>query len=149
MVIVLARNWWALVLRGLFAVLFGIAAGIIAFAWPGITALALLFLISGWAVVTGVFEIVAAIRLRKEIRGEWLLALSGILSVLFGVALVINPAAGALAVVWLIGAYAITFGVLMIALGFRLRSWMRQMLNRTTSPSMEPVAANGPASARR
>ena len=131
MVIVLARKWWALVLRGLFAVLFGI----IALAWPGITALVLLYLIAAWAFVTGIFEIVAAIRLREEIRGEWLLALSGILSVLFGLALVIWPGAGALALIWVIGAYAIAFGALLIALGFRLRSWSRRESIRATSPS--------------
>ena len=106
--------WWALLIEGLA----GIGVGIITLLWPGITARVLLYLIAFWAVVTGVFEIVAAIRLRKEIRGEWLLALSGALSVLFGVALIVSPGTGALAVVWLIGAYAIVFGVLMIALRF-------------------------------
>ena len=123
--------WWALLVEGLA----GIAVGIMTFVWPGITALVLLYLIAAWAVVTGVFEIVAAIRLRKEIRGEWLLALSGVLSVLFGLALVVYPGAGALAVVWLIGAYAIAFGVLLIALGFRLRSWSRPESSIATSPS--------------
>jgi uncharacterized membrane protein HdeD (DUF308 family) len=204
MMIVLSRNWWALALRGLFAVLFGIAAfalpgitlgalvllygayafvdgvfaitaamvgrtegvpvwalllegifgiavGVLTMFWPGITALALLFMISAWAVVTGVLEIVAAIRLRKEIQGEWLLALSGILSILFGLALVVNPGAGALAVVWLIGAYAIAFGLLLIALGFRLRSWSRLLSSTVTSPSSEPelAAVNGSSSTRR
>jgi uncharacterized membrane protein HdeD (DUF308 family) len=125
--------WWAVLVEGLF----GIAVGVVTFLWPGITALALLYLIAAWAVVTGAFEITAAVRLRKEIEGEWLMVLSGILSILFGVALVVNPGAGALAVVWLIGAYAIAFGVLMIALGFRLRRWSRTAV----SPSKEQTTA--------
>jgi uncharacterized membrane protein HdeD (DUF308 family) len=99
----------------------GIAAGIVTFLWPGITALALLALIAAWSILHGVFEVVGAIRLRREIRGEGLLILSGLLSVAFGVAVLIWPGAGALALVWLIGGYAIVFGVLMIVLSFRLR----------------------------
>ena len=106
-------------------VLPGVAAGVIAFMIPGITALILLLLIAAWAIVTGVFEIAAAIQMRKYIRGEWLLILAGIASIIFGVLLFINPAAGALAVVWLIGAYAIVFGILMIALSLRLHGLVR------------------------
>ncbi len=102
-----------------------IVAGVIAIAWPGITAFALLVLIGVWAIVTGVAQVVAAVRLRKEIRGEWLLALGGVLSVVFGVLLLIFPAAGALAVAVWIGAYALVFGAVLVALGFRLRAWGR------------------------
>jgi uncharacterized membrane protein HdeD (DUF308 family) len=109
--------WWALVLEGVA----GIGAAAFAFLTPGITALALLFLIASWAIITGVLEVVAAIALRKQLRGEWLLVLSGLASILFGVLLVARPGAGALAVLWLIGGYAIVFGVLLIALGFRLK----------------------------
>jgi uncharacterized membrane protein HdeD (DUF308 family) len=105
---------------------FSVIAGIIAFVMPGITALALLFLIAGWAVVTGVLSIVAAVRLRKQITGEWMLILSGVLSVLFGVMVAIFPGPGALAVVLWIGAYAVVSGSLMVALGIRLRSWARR-----------------------
>jgi uncharacterized membrane protein HdeD (DUF308 family) len=78
-------------------------------------------LIAAWAIVTGVLQVFAAIRLRRELRGEWLLALGGVLSVLFGIALIFWPASGALALVLLIGAYAVVFGVVLIALGLRLR----------------------------
>lgn len=110
------KRWWLLLIEGVLS----IAAGVLAFVLPGITALVLLIVIAAWAIVTGFFEIAAAIQLRKEIKGEWLLALAGIASVLFGLAMFFNPAAGALALVWLIGAYAIVFGALMIALGLRL-----------------------------
>lgn len=115
------KRWWILLLEGVLSA----AAGVFAFVIPGITALILLILIASWAIVTGVFEIVAAIQLRKEIKGEWLLALAGVASILFGVLLFLNPGAGALAVVWLIGAYAIVFGALLIALGLRLRGMVR------------------------
>jgi len=115
------KRWWVLLLEGIL----GVAAGLVAFLVPGITALALLILIAAWAMVTGAFEIAAAIQLRKYIKGEWLLALAGVASVLFALALLFNPAAGALAVVWLIGAYSIVFGVLLIVLGVRLHSLVR------------------------
>ena len=112
-----SKRWWVLLLEGLLSV----AAGVLAFVIPGITALVLLLLIASWAIVTGAFEIGAAIQLRKYITGEWLLALAGVASVLFGLALLINPNAGAIAVVWLIGAYAILFGLLLSAIGFRFK----------------------------
>jgi uncharacterized membrane protein HdeD (DUF308 family) len=126
--------WWALLIEGIL----GVAAGLVTFFWPGITALALLCIVAAWSVATGVMEITAAIRLREEIRGEWLLALAGVLSVLFGVALVINPAAGELALVWLIGAYAIAFGALFIVLGLRLRSWLKQEIKVAVPPTPGP-----------
>jgi len=82
-----------------------------------------LFYIAIWAVATGVLEIVAAIRLRKEIEGEWLLILGGLVSVVFGVILMAQPLAGALAVLWLIAIYAVIFGVLLVILAFRVRNF--------------------------
>jgi uncharacterized membrane protein HdeD (DUF308 family) len=110
--------WWSLLVEGLF----GIAIGVITFLWPGITELALVYVIAFWALATGVFEIIAAIRLRKEIEGEWLLGAAGVLSILLAVVLIVRPGTGALAIIWTIGAYAIAFGVFLIVLGFRLRS---------------------------
>jgi uncharacterized membrane protein HdeD (DUF308 family) len=121
------QRWWVMLIEGLV----GVAAGIITFLWPGISAIALLFVIAAWAIVTGVLEIVAAIRLRREIEGEWLLAISGIASIIFGVLMVIWPGAGALAVIWLIASYAIIFGVLFLFLAFRLRNW-----GKTHKPDM-------------
>ncbi len=170
----LARNWWALLLRGIAAVIFGL----LAFFWPGATGLALVILfgayafidgifaliaairaaesherwmafaiegiiglifaaivlfdtglaalalyvtIAAWAVLTGIFELIAAFRLRKELPNEWLLVLSGIASIVFGILMIVYPRAGVVTVIWLIGAYAILFGVLMIGLSIRLR----------------------------
>jgi uncharacterized membrane protein HdeD (DUF308 family) len=111
------RPFWALLIVGLL----GIAAGVVTFLWPGMTALLLLLFIASWAVVMGIFQIIAAIRLRKVIQNEWLLGLSGGLSVLFGLLMFLQPGAGALAVIWLVAAYAVVFGVLLIWLGFRLK----------------------------
>jgi uncharacterized membrane protein HdeD (DUF308 family) len=110
-------RWW-LALIGLCGVIIGIGT----FVWPGVTALVLLLFIAAWAIVTGVLEIVGAIKLRKEIDNEWALILSGVVSVLFGLAVAILPGAGALALVWAIGLFAIAIGVLSCVLAFRLRA---------------------------
>jgi uncharacterized membrane protein HdeD (DUF308 family) len=112
------EDWWVLLLEGLL----GILVGVLTWRAPGITALALVLYIAAWALVTGVLEIVAAIRLRKQIQGEFWLALSGLLSVAFGALLLFSPGAGALALLWIIAAYAIVFGVVLILLGFRVRN---------------------------
>jgi uncharacterized membrane protein HdeD (DUF308 family) len=171
---VLARNWWALLIRGIAAVVFGV----LAFAWPGativaliilfgayafvdgvfaivaavraaqaherwwpfllegivgiaiaaityfephVTAFALYFTIAAWAFLTGIFEIAAAIQLRKQIANELWLILGGVLSLIFGILMIWQPLAGAIAIVWVIGAYAVVFGILMIGLSLRLR----------------------------
>ena len=115
--------WWLFVTGAL-----GIAAGVVTYRSPGLTALVLLMVIASWAIGVGVLQIVAAIRLRKEIEGEWALGLSGVLSVAFGILAAVNPGAGALAVLWMIGGYAVGFGVLLVALGFRMRAFGHQKL---------------------
>lgn len=124
------KRWWLVLIEGIL----GILAGIVAFVMPGITALVLLILIAVWAIVTGVVEIAAAIQLRKMIRGEWMLALAGVFSILFGVLMFLNPAAGALSVVWLIGAYAVVFGALLVALGVRLHGFVKSQSTDRMSP---------------
>jgi len=101
--------------------LLGVAAGVLTFFYPGITALSLLVVIAWWAIITGIFEIATAVKLRKQMTNEWLLILSGALSVAFGVLLIAMPSAGALSIVWLIGAYALLFGILMLALAAKLK----------------------------
>jgi uncharacterized membrane protein HdeD (DUF308 family) len=117
--------------RGLAALLFegifGIGAGVVTFLYPGITAIALLAVIATWAIFTGVMAVVTAIALRKEITGEWLLATSGLLSVLFGVMLIIWAPAGLLALVWLIGIYAMASGIALVPLSLRLRQLSQEM----------------------
>ena len=97
---------------------------------PGLAAVALLYLVAAWAVVTGFAQIATAIRLRQEIRGEWALILGGILSVLFGLLLAVLPGAGILSLIWLIGAYAVAFGVLLLITAFQVRGRDNQGDNR-------------------
>jgi uncharacterized membrane protein HdeD (DUF308 family) len=173
---VLIRNWWALALRGIFGILFGLAAflfpgitlgaliflfgvyaaadgvfaivaairaaehherwrallleglagivaGVLTFVWPALTAAVLLYLIAGWSIITGILEITAAIRLRRTIQREWLLAFNGVFSVAFGVLLIAIPVIGLLTLVWLVGGYALIFGILLLVLAFRLRKF--------------------------
>jgi uncharacterized membrane protein HdeD (DUF308 family) len=110
-------EFWPLFLFGLV----GLLAGMMAFLWPGLTAYVLVLLIGAWAVVRGVFEIVAAIRLRKVIEKEWILGLLGAVSILFGIFALTRPAAAGLAIVTVIGAFAIISGILSLILGFKLK----------------------------
>ena len=118
------EDWWVMLLWGLV----GIGVGVLTFLAPAITALALLFYIAIWAIGTGVLEIVVAIRLRKEIKNEWLLILGGIASVAFGIILVAQPAAGALGVLWLIATYAVIFGIILVVLAFKARSFAQRLV---------------------
>jgi uncharacterized membrane protein HdeD (DUF308 family) len=110
-------HWGVMLLWGLV----GIVVGILVLTSPGVTVLALLFYIAIWAIATGILEIVAAIRLRKEIEGEWLLILGGLASVAFGVFLMAHPEAGAISLVWLIGSFAILIGIILTLLSFKVR----------------------------
>jgi uncharacterized membrane protein HdeD (DUF308 family) len=126
------EDWWVLLLMGLV----GIGVGVLTFMRPDVTALGLLFYIAIWAIATGLLAIVAAIRLRKEIEGEFWLGLSGLASLFFGVALMARPDAGALAVLWLIGGYAMAFGALLIVLALETRGFVKRTtaaLNRAVS----------------
>jgi len=114
---------WLLVIEGIA----GIAAGTITFVWPDVTALALLYLIAAWALVTGVLKLVAAVQLRHEISDEWLLVLSGLLSIGFAILLVITPGPGALVITWLIGWFALILGAALLALAFRLQRVEREI----------------------
>jgi len=117
------EKWWLILLLGLVS----IGAGVSTIFYPGLTALVLVLVMGANALVTGVLDIAVAIRLRKAIRGEWLLIVTGIISIVFGVLVFLFPGAGALALAWLISVHAIVTGVLLLALAFRVRAWARSV----------------------
>ena len=125
------QPWGTLAFEGVV----GVGAGVVTFLWPGVTAVALLVVIAVWALWTGILEIMQGIRIRKEVEGEWMLYLSGAASVLFGILLLISPGTGAVALAWLIGAYALFFGLLLIVLAFRLRRMRSRIPSRGTAPA--------------
>ena len=116
------RRWGWLIAEGVLSI---VAAGITLF-WPAITGLALVLIVGAWALATGISEIATAIRLRKELTGEWMMGLMGVLSIALGVGFLAFPGAGALAMVFWIGAYALIFGVLLLLLAVRLRGLTRR-----------------------
>ena len=118
------ENWWELLLWGIV----DIGIGILTFISPSATAVALVIFIAVWAIATGVLQIAVAIRLRREIAGEWLLILGGLLSVVLGILFMVQPGTGALALVWLIGTYAFLFGLLLVFLAFKMRNFRKVML---------------------
>ena len=111
------ERWGLLVIEGVV----GVVAGIISFVHPSATALALIYLVAAWAILTGIVEIAAAIRLRKVIAGEWALGALGVISLLLGVGILAEPSAGLKVLVWTIGAYALLFGLGLLSLAWRLR----------------------------
>lgn len=120
--------WWLVVLEGVA----GIILGVLTFRLPDITALVLLSFIAAWSIVTGIFEIATALRIRTMIENEWLMILSGVVSIVFGALLIGQPGAGEIAIVWLLGAYALLFGLLMLMLAFRLRGMRDTIGHRAT-----------------
>jgi uncharacterized membrane protein HdeD (DUF308 family) len=117
------EDWWELLLWGLV----DIGIGILTFVAPGATAMAVVIFIAVWAIATGVLQIVVAIRLRKEIEGEWLLIVGGLASVVLGILFMLQPGTGALALVWLIGTYAIFFGIILVILAFKTRGFIKEL----------------------
>src|SRR5262245_49816124 len=127
-------NWWMLLLAGIA----GIVIGVLTFLTPGITVLLLLMYIAFWAIATGVLELMTAIKLRKEIEGEFWLALAGVASILFGAFIIARPGAGALAVLTLIALYSVALGVILVVLAFKARGFVNRLTAgiRRPTPSM-------------
>jgi len=118
-------RWWVLVFEGVA----GVGIGIVAIAWPQITAVIFVYLIASWGLITGILEILAAIRLRNELEGEWFLVLIGLLSIAFGALIFFFPDAGLIALAWILGIYAIMFGLLLIPLSLKLKRWKDKFIN--------------------
>jgi uncharacterized membrane protein HdeD (DUF308 family) len=123
------NNWWILFLLGLVNIL----AGVISIIYPGMTALVLAMLIGAGALVTGLLQVIFAIRLRKEIQNEGWLILGGVISIAFGLLLLIRPGEGALALLWILAVYAFVFGAMMIALALRTRKWIQRTDERIST----------------
>ncbi len=119
-------RWWSTLIEGVA----GTMIGVVILSWLGISALGLLYLMAIWAILTGIFKMVAARRLRRHIIGEWLLLLSGAASVVCGVLLFFMPGSGALAVLFWIGAYAVTIGLFLVVVALRLRRWVAQPIEQ-------------------
>lgn len=115
-----------------------LTAGVLTLAWPTLTALALLYVIAGWSIGTGVTKLIAAARLQKLAAGEWRLALSGVASIGLGITLTLDPAAGSLAFVLWIGCYVVTIGALLVALGLHLKSWQDERDSSAALPQPLP-----------
>jgi len=111
------RRWGAFLLEGIL----GILVGLYAILFPAAAAAIFVTIFAFWAVITGVLEIMAALRLRRHLPGEWLLILTGVVSILFGILLFAQPIAGAVFLVWMIASYGLIFGILLIVVGLRLR----------------------------
>ncbi len=127
--------WWSALIEGVV----GSMIGVLILSWPGITALRLLYLIATWAMVTGIFKIASAIRLRRYILGEWLLFLSGAASVVCGLLLFVMPGSGALAALFWIGAYAVTIGLFLVVVAVRLRRWVAQPTDQVSIQVIGPT----------
>jgi uncharacterized membrane protein HdeD (DUF308 family) len=123
------KQWWALLLEGLT----GIVIAALTFVWPDVTARVLLYFIAAWAILTGIFEIMAAIELRNVIVGESVMMLYGLFSIVLGVLLFVFPEAGAVSLAWAIGLYAIFAGIMEIVFAFRLRGLGRELQPKQTS----------------
>ena len=120
-------KWTSLVVLGLL----GIAAGVVALLWPGLTAISLLWVLAVWVIVAGAMEVSAAIRLRKEVQGEWLWILSGLLMVGLGLVFFLFPGAGILSVTWLLASLAIVWGILLVMLSFKLKGLKGRLATQT------------------
>lgn len=114
------KDWWVAALEGLL----GVGLGVATLAYPDVSAALLVLFVALWCLLTGAFEIILAIRIRKEIEDEWQLAFAGIISIALGALMLFQPNAGAISIAWWIGFYAFFFGLLMIGLGLRLRRWL-------------------------
>lgn len=122
---------WLLVVEGIL----GIAVGVVAWLWPGLTAVTLLYFIAAWAILTGIIEIAGAISLRREIENEWMLGIAGALSVLLGIVFIAFPIAALTTIALVAGVYALIFGVILIALAFRLRGLSQDIERQEPSPA--------------